>query len=84
MRFSVYKKVQVNEIKIQEELQKNELNQNQNMKEYDKVQQNLEKQIIESLNNQDELLQKRKMYRKLRTQVMIKINREYYLTIEIK
>ncbi|CAD8072916.1 unnamed protein product [Paramecium sonneborni] len=76
MRFSVYKRTQVNEMKIQQELQNNEQNQTQNMnellQEYDKVQQNIEKQIIESLNNQDELLEKRKMNRKLRTQVMIK------------
>ncbi|CAD8175707.1 unnamed protein product [Paramecium octaurelia] len=74
MRFSVYKRAQVNEMKIQQELQNNELNQTQNMnellQEYDKVQENIEKQIIESLNNQDELLEKRKMNRKMKTQVM--------------
>ncbi|CAD8167301.1 unnamed protein product [Paramecium octaurelia] len=76
MRFSVYKKTQANEMKIQQELQNNEINQTHNMnqllQEYDKVQQNIEKQITESLNFQDELLEKRKMTRKMKTQVMIK------------
>ncbi|CAD8063470.1 unnamed protein product [Paramecium primaurelia] len=76
MRFSVYKKAQANEMKIQQELQNNELNQTHNMnqllQEYDKVQQNIEKQITESLNFQDELLEKRKMNRKMKTQVIIK------------